>query len=147
MSDCGNNAEPTGKAADPLPQPLAGLRCLVLDDEFLIALDIEHILQAAGASHVTCAGNLADALALRNEAPFAVAVIDLGGDDSMTISTALQERSVPFVFLTGLSGDDPRARRHPQAPVVDKPFQAGGLLAASGRALRRAYAAAGVTLV
>lgn len=140
MSDCGNDAEPAGRAAGPLPQPLAGLRCLVLDDEFLIALDIEHILQAAGASHVTCAGSLADALAaLRNEAPFAVAVIDidLGGDNSMTISAALQERGVPFVFLTGMGGDDPRARRHPQAPVVDKPYQAAGLLAALGRALNK----------
>jgi CheY-like chemotaxis protein len=140
MTDCGNNAEPDGKGAGPLPQPLSGLRCLVLDDEFLIALDIEHVLRGAGASHVTCVGNLADALAaLRDEAPFAVAVIDidLGGDDSMTISAALQEGGVPFVFLTGLGADDPRARQYPQAPVVDKPYQVGDLLAALGRALNK----------
>jgi hypothetical protein len=32
---------------------LSGKRCLVLDDEFLIALDIQQILERAGASHVT----------------------------------------------------------------------------------------------
>jgi CheY-like chemotaxis protein len=120
-------------------QPLAGTRCLVLDDDLLIALDIEQILQGAGAGEVTCVANLADAFAaVRNQAPFAVAIvdIDLGAEDSMMIAAALQERGVPFVFLTGVGGDDPRARQYPQAPVVDKPYQAGELLTALHQALR-----------
>ena len=35
---------------------LAGKRCLVLDDEFLIALDIQEILEAAGVAQVVCVG-------------------------------------------------------------------------------------------
>ncbi|MGH6685044.1 MAG: hypothetical protein ACRECA_14195 [Pseudolabrys sp.] len=123
-----------------MPQPLGGLRCLVLDDDLLIALDIEQILLGADASEVTCVANLADAFAaVRNQAPFAVAVIDidLGAEDSMMIAAALQERGVPFVFLTGVGGDDPRARQYPQAPIVDKPYQAGHLFAALARALKK----------
>jgi DNA-binding NtrC family response regulator len=126
---------------DDAPRPaLRGLRCLVLDDELWIALDIEHILETAGAAAVTCVGNLADAMAaLQNGSPFAVAVvdIDLNGSDSMALPAALQERGVPFVFLTGMGGDDPRARRYPEVPVVDKPYQADELLAALRRALRK----------
>ena len=140
MTGCGNNAEPAGNGAGSLPQPLAGRRCLVLDDDLLIALDIEQILQGAGASEVTCVATLADALmAVRDEPPFAVAVIDidLGAEDSMMIAAALQERGVPFVFLTGLNNDDPRVRQYPQAPVVDKPYRIDHLLAALGRAFNK----------
>ncbi len=123
-----------------MTQPLAGQRCLVLDDDLLIALDIEQVLQGAGASEVTCVATLADALAaVRDEPPFAVAVIDidLGAEDSMTIAAALQERGVPFVFLTGLNDDDPRVRQYPQAPVVEKPYQIDQLLAALDRAISK----------
>ena len=78
-------------------------------------------------------------MAVRDEPPFAVAVIDidLGAEDSMMIAAALQERGVPFVFLTGLNNDDPRVRQYPQAPVVDKPYRIDHLLAALGRALEQ----------
>ncbi len=112
----------------------------MLDDDLLIALDIEQVLQGAGASEVTCVATLADALAaVRDEPPFAVAVIDidLGAEDSMTIAAALQERGVPFVFLTGLNDDDPRVRQYPQAPVVEKPYQIDQLLAALDRAISK----------
>ena len=43
---------------------LIGKRCLVLDDEFLIALDIQQTLEFAGAAHVACVATVAEALAL-----------------------------------------------------------------------------------
>jgi hypothetical protein len=39
---------------DPPKQPLAGARCLVLDDDLLIALDIEHVLQTVGDKRRQC---------------------------------------------------------------------------------------------
>jgi len=109
------------------------VRCLVLDDNLLIALDIEYLLRGAGVAQVVCAGNVTDALAaLQNEPPFAVAVLDIsvGSDDSMAVPAELKRRGIPFVFLTGMGGDDPRARRYPEAPVVDKPYRAETLLKA-----------------
>ena len=122
--------------------PLAGLRCLVLDDDFLIALDIQEVLENAGATSVTCVANVADALTAMEKVPsFDLAVLDIAvGEDSnsnMKVPATLQARGTPFVFLTGMGGDDRRARQFPEAPVVDKPYQADELLAALRRALRK----------
>jgi two-component system, response regulator PdtaR len=119
---------------------LAGRRCLVLDDEFLIALDIQQILERAGALHVACAASVAEAIALlgRDE-KFDLAVLDvkLSGPDrnSLNVAGLLAERKIPFVFLTGMRVDDVHAKQFPQAPVIEKPYDAASLLAAVRRAL------------
>jgi CheY-like chemotaxis protein len=112
----------------------------VLDDEFLIALDIQQTLENAGAASVICTGNAADALAaLQREPPFDLAVLDvkLSGamPSSMAVAAKLAERDVPFIFLTGTHGDDEHARRFPGAPVVDKPYQVPLLMEALTRVL------------
>jgi len=43
---------------------LTGRRCLVLDDEFLIALDIQQILELAGAKHVASVATASETIAL-----------------------------------------------------------------------------------
>lgn len=114
---------------------IAGKRFLVLDDEFLIALDIQQILEMAGALEVICVSSVAEALAaLRDGTAFDLAVLDvkLSGSTrtSMTVAAALAERGTPFVFLTGMRGEDMHTRQFPRAPVVEKPYDAGVLLAA-----------------
>ena len=57
---------------------LTGKRCFVLDDEFLIALDIQQILERAGAAHVASVASAAEAIALLGREPkFDVAVLDV----------------------------------------------------------------------
>lgn len=112
---------------------IAGKRILVLDDEFLIALDIQHILEAAGAAEVVCAGNAADAMAaLRGGVRFDLAVLDVklsgAARTSMTVAAALAKQDTPFVFLTGMRGDDMHMKQFPHAPVVEKPYDAALLL-------------------
>lgn len=121
-------------------QAIAGKRCLVLDDEFLIALDIQQILEAAGASSVTCVSNAADALAaLRGEPKFDLAVLDvkLSGATrtSLSVAAVLAEQGTPFVFLTGMRRDEVHAMQFPNAQVVEKPYQAPLLMDAVIRAL------------
>ena len=119
---------------------LHGLRCLVIDDEVLIAMDLEHILQSAGAVEVVCCGRTADALAaIASEPPFAVAIVDfdLGGANDMAVPTALRQRGIPFVFFTGINESDPRLRQFEAAPVVSKPYSVDELFAALRRALRK----------
>ena len=121
-------------------EPLRGLRCLVLDNEVLIVMDLEDILRSAGASDVACFGRAADALAaIAAGPPFAVAIIDfdLGGEDGMAVPFALQERGIPFIFFTGLHQNDARLRQFADAPVVNKPYDIDELLAALRRALRK----------
>lgn len=120
--------------------PLAGLRCLVLDDEMLIALDIQEVLEAAGAA-VICTGTAAAAMeALHGDPAFDLAVIDvmLKGSvgNSLSVAAALLERQVPFVFLTGMRAQDmDHAAQFPHAPVVEKPYQVAMLLEAIAQAL------------
>ncbi len=119
---------------------LAGLRCLVLDDELLIALDIQQILETAGAT-VLSVGNAAEALAaLQAKSHFDFAVIDvlLNGAiaNSVAVAAALFEQRIPFVFLTGMRAQDMEHRaRFPNAPVVEKPYQTALLLEAVARAI------------
>ncbi len=122
---------------------LTGNRCLVLDDEFLIALDIQQILELAGAKHVASVATASEAIALvRREAKFDLAVLDvkLGGseDNSLGVASELAKTGTPFVFLTGMRVDNVHAREFPQAPVIEKPYDAVALLDAVQRALKNA---------
>lgn len=120
--------------------PVAGKRCLVLDDEFLIALDIQQIFEAAGAAEVVCAANAADALtALDDGGRFDFAVLDVNLDgnprSSLTVAAALAERKIPFVFLTGMRAADVRSPQFANVPVVEKPYETPRLMDAVLRAL------------
>jgi CheY-like chemotaxis protein len=118
---------------DAVTKPLTGKRCLVVDDEFLIALDIQQALEQAGAAEVVCAGNPTEALAAVKIDRFDVAVLDvrLGRTgSSLPVAEVLAAAGTPFVFLTGLRGDSTEARAYPNAPVIEKPYDAQTLLAA-----------------
>ena len=122
---------------------LAGKRCLVLDDEFLIALDIQQILELAGAEHVASVASASEAIELlRREPKFDLAVLDvkLGGAEghSLGVAAMLAKAGTPFVFLTGMRVDNVHAKKFPQAPVVEKPYDALTLLDGAQRALKSA---------
>ena len=122
---------------------LAGKRCLVLDDEFLIALDIQQILELAGAKHVASVASASEASELlRREPKFDLAVLDvkLGGAEghSLDVAAMLAKAGTPFVFLTGMRVDNVHAKKFPQAPVVEKPYDALTLLDGALRALKSA---------
>ena len=119
---------------------LSGKRCFVLDDEFLIALDIQQILERAGASHVASVASAAEAIeVLGREPKFDLAVLDvkLGGPErnSLDVAVLLQTQGVPFVFLTGMRIDDVHAKKFPNAPVIEKPYDATALLRVVQQAL------------
>ena len=121
---------------------LSGKRCFVLDDEFLIALDIQQILERAGAAHVASVASAAEAVALLGREPkFDVAVLDVKlGDperNSLDVAALLQTQGTPFVFLTGMRVDDVHAKIFPNAPVIEKPYDAAGLLRTVQHALRQ----------
>lgn len=125
-----------------MESPVAGKRGLVLDDEFLIALDIQQILQLAGARYVACVANADDAIgALHREPRFDFAVLDVKLDgtngDSLAIAAILATRGTPFVFLTGMQGEDVHTKQFPQAPVIEKTLHRGRAI---GRRVPRARA-------
>jgi DNA-binding NtrC family response regulator len=121
---------------------LSGKRCLVLDDEFLIALDIQQILERAGAMHVASVASATAAIeVLHREPKFDLAVLDVKlGDverNSLDVAALLHTQGVPFVFLTGVRTDDVHAKKFPNAPVIEKPYDATALLRAVQHALEQ----------
>ena len=114
---------------------MAGQRLLVVEDELLVALDIESILNEAGMDVVGPASSAGEALKLIADSPPDAALLDanLSGEPIDTVAQALSERRIPFAYVTGY-GRESLPLAHP-APIVPKPFDAEQLLAAARRLL------------
>jgi len=107
---------------------LSGRRVLVVEDEPLIAMDIEQALESAGAS-VVIAATLDEALRLTEQGGLSAAVLDLvlGASDGGALCARLRERAIPFVIYSGRT--DIPAGCHPGA-FVSKPAHPEALLQA-----------------
>ena len=120
--------------------PLDGMRVLVLEDEFLIALDVEQLCREHGAADVTIVNNL-DVLGSDPFAgePFHAAVLDvmLAGRRTTGFASQLGERGVPFVFATGYSDSEDMFEGFEGVPVVGKPYSGRDLLDALAGAIGR----------
>ena len=86
---------------------LDGLRLLVVEDEYFIAVDTIDKLEAEGAIIVGPAATVEDALALLAEGAPDGAVLDLNlaGDKSFTVADALMAQGVPLVFVTSYGAE------------------------------------------
>lgn len=82
---------------------LDGARVLLLEDEFLIALDAEQILQDLGAREVETAATLHEAEERARDGRFDIALLDVNvnGEMSFELAESLRARGVPVVFATG----------------------------------------------
>ena len=118
---------------------LQGRRVLVVEDEFLVAMDIELMLRELGCEVLGPRADLASALRAAGEETLDVALLDvnLAGEPVTAVAEALAERALPFVFCTGYqAGNLPR--RYPAAPTLTKPFQIADLRSALEHALASA---------
>lgn len=117
---------------------LSGKRCLVAEDEALIALDIQQELEAAGAADVVCAGSLGEAAIALRGPRFDLALLDVrlgsAGETSLPIARALEKAGTPFIFLTGASIDTTEIAVFAR-PILEKPFLTHALMAAVQKAL------------
>jgi two-component system, response regulator PdtaR len=108
--------------------PGSPLVALVVDDEFLIAVELEAILTGAGY-HVLSAVSVAEARNLVSLGSIDVAVLDFRmGAGALDFARELQALGVPLLFCTGSTLDEVHAV-FPAVPVVAKPFSGSELLA------------------
>lgn len=110
-------------------QRLVGLRILVVEDEFLVAVALEDDLREAGAGIVGPFSDLPAALAGAERQAFDLAVLDinLGGTMVYPLADALLKRQVPFLFLSGyIAGDLPL--RFATQCRVSKPYDPARLI-------------------
>ena len=120
--------------------PLSGLHCLIVEDEFLIAVDYERILQSAGATRIVAARDLASARdALANTGPFDLVVLDmnLDGESTLPLARELIATQTPFVFITGYSMKSALPDDLVAAVVLEKPFEERTLVATLARIAKR----------
>jgi CheY-like chemotaxis protein len=82
---------------------LAAKRVLVVEDEYLIAMDMSAYLEAEGAHVVGPASNVNAALEALQRAELDGAILDvnLRGEMAYPVADALAARGIPFVFTTG----------------------------------------------
>ena len=112
------------------PRPLAGRRVLVVEDNFLVALELGEELGEAGAVVIGPCANAADALAAVAAGGIDLAVVDLnlGAGPDYTTAAALRAAGVPFALATGYDGDAV-AEAFAAVPVLHKPFAPNQLVA------------------
>ena len=113
---------------------MAASRILVVEDEFLIALDISGVLEQAGLTVIGPASNVRDALEAVAKEAVDGALLDahLAGEPVGVVADALIARRIPFAFVSGYGREHlPAAYRN--APLVKKPFTGKDLLSAVSR--------------
>jgi CheY-like chemotaxis protein len=99
-------------------------RVLVVEDEALLAMEIESIVEDAGCTVVGPAHGVAAALPLAGGETLDAALLDLNlGDGNGTeVARVLAERGVPFAFVTGYAPThfDPAFA---ERPILRKPYR------------------------
>lgn len=102
---------------------LEGRRILVVEDEMLIAMELEGVLEDEGCVAVGPAPTVCRALGLLDRELLDAAILDLNLDglDASPIALALAERGVPFVVVSGYGGAEPLQPVLKAAPRLDKP--------------------------
>jgi light-regulated signal transduction histidine kinase (bacteriophytochrome) len=101
-------------------------RMLVLEDNMIIALDLEDMLTRIGVKHVIVASSVSQALEYLAEEkpPFAILDVNLGAETSFPVAEALQELGVPFAFGTGFGDSAAFPDRFRDIAVLQKPYSA-----------------------
>jgi DNA-binding response OmpR family regulator len=107
------------------------MRVLIVEDEYLIALDAADVLERAGFEIVGIAGSVKKALHVLVENSCDAALLDanLDGDSSDPVATVLNQRGIPFLVVTGY-GAEQRQGTLAEAPFLSKPYLAADLVAA-----------------
>ncbi|AOR80343.1 response regulator [Novosphingobium resinovorum] len=116
---------------------LAGKRVLVVEDEMLVAMNIEDTLTELGAIVVGPAMRLDTALDLAEREEFDLAMLDVNihGGRSYPVATLLKSRGVPFIFATGY-GHAADVDEFSDIATLAKPFRGTDLEHALCNALR-----------
>ena len=103
---------------------MSGMTVLVVEDDFIVAYDMQTMLEEQGARVLGPAATLAEATELLAKERPTVAVLDvnLGGEYVFPLVGEMQAQGVPFVFATAYADDErlfPHAAR--TAPRLPKP--------------------------
>lgn len=107
-----------------MPSEMAGRRILVVEDEYLIAVNIEGSLEDLGCSVFGPVATIEDALAILGREPLDGVLLDanLKGVSSTPIAEELLARAIPFIVVSGYGRLELEAGALNAAPRLGKPF-------------------------
>lgn len=117
------------------PSQLAGRHILIVEDEYVISLEMEMALRAEGADVIGPESSVESALrVLESCQPVDLAVVDikLRGEPAYAVVEALKRRKVPFLITTGYSEAE-IAPEHADVMYLGKPVLMGAVTAALAR--------------
>src|SRR5579885_2402238 len=107
------------------PPPLKGMRVLVVEDDYILALELESILTGAGADIAGLCMTVVVALprAKGTYLSAAISYLRIGRKTVDCVARDLSSRGVPFVFYTGQAETCSIQSQWPQSKVIKKPAQ------------------------
>ena len=107
----------------PKERCLQGKRIIVIEDEPLVAMDLQSTLDAAGCEVIGPVGTLDKARTLIAQAEFDAALLDvnLSGHRVDELAAALTRKNVPFAFVSGYGRESLPSGFH-EAMLLKKPF-------------------------
>lgn len=97
---------------------------LLVEDNSLIALDIEEMLKLLGVAQVHHASTVGAALALLDTSICDFAILDIGlrQENSFPIATVLRAKAIPFLFVTGYGPETDTKEQLSSNVVLTKPL-------------------------
>lgn len=117
---------PRRRIAEGPPRKQLGpeTRVLLVEDQMLIAMDVEAMLEESGIGVIRTSGSVTEALKeLGGFVPdIAILDVNLGADTSIPVAEELRKRNVPFVFATGYGDSAMIPSQFSSIPVVRKPY-------------------------
>jgi two-component SAPR family response regulator len=101
---------------------------MILDDEVIVALDLEYMLTDLGHCVVGTANRMDRGMKIAQESSLDMAILDINvrGVLSFPIAEVLRSRGVPIIFASGY-GQRGLINAFRDAHVLTKPFDIGGL--------------------
>ena len=111
-----------------LTTPLDTLRFMIVDDEMIIALDLEAMLEDLGHTVVETVSRVDRGMELAKTSDIDMAILDINvrGQTSFPIAQILRDRSVPFIFSSGY-GEGGLIDGFRDELVLTKPYDTEGL--------------------
>ena len=102
-------------------------KILIVEDQSLIALDLQALLADYGCSKILIANNLQNAcfqLMRNSDINLVLVDVELCDGSGMELSEVLRRRHIPMIFTTGHSASEVVT----DAPVVTKPYSSEKLM-------------------
>jgi DNA-binding response OmpR family regulator len=121
---------------------LGGACVLIVEVDALLLMELESILQDAGAEIVACCRNVRDGLAALEQKPLAAAILDvrIGQETIAPLARQLASRGTPFLFYTGQVESDPALAEWLDHAVLSKPARPAAIVAAVSHLLEHSCA-------